>query len=106
MAGIVRNRIDNTLLDYETFVKLTKHCIADAEKASGDLFGVDHPLHDKHIMVLAISNMCNKFGFNNAFPVHFPPGYLPPEAVLELRTISDLRKANKMLKVAQGRQAA
>ena len=105
MAGIVRNRIDNTLLDYEAFVELTKQYIADGEKAAEVLFGVDHPLYDKYMRLYAISSIIDKLKFNAAFPVHFSPGYLPPEVVLELRAISKRRK-DKMVEAAQGRQAA
>lgn len=92
MNELVRNRIDNTLVDYLDFRDFWRMVYVDAVRRADAFLDRDYAGYNAYVMAEVICGVCAKYKLNAAFPVYFPADYFPPDVLKQLQDIRALRK--------------
>lgn len=92
MNELVRNRIDNTLVDYQDFRDFWRRVYVEAVRRADIFLDRDYAGYNPYIMAETIAAVCNKYNLDHVFPVHFPADYFPPDVLKQLQDIRALRK--------------
>lgn len=90
MNELVRNRIDNTLVDYWDFRDFWRMVYVAAVRRADVFLDRDYAGYNAYVMAETICGVCAKYKLNADFPVHFPADYFPPDVLKQLQDIRSL----------------